>query len=292
MNDWDMLRTVLAVARGGTLSAAARVLGVNHATVSRQLVRAEAMAGQRLFDRLPSGLVPTAAGRVAMQGAEAVEAEVADLSRRLAAADPDAAGELRITVPPLLATCGLGADVAAFCRLHPGIAVTLLAGERTLNLHRREADLAIRIAEAPTESLWGRVVARQRAGWFATPDYLARYAAALAGDGAVPLVAFTGWGEPVPPAVLERHPGAEVAIRTDEMATALGLVRTGIGMLRLPLILASAEPGLIRVESLPLVDYPPVWALTHPDLRRVPRIAGFLRFIAERFAARAADFYG
>ncbi|MEO8530765.1 MAG: LysR family transcriptional regulator [Deltaproteobacteria bacterium] len=293
MKDWDHLRVVLALSRAGSLSGAAALLGVNHATISRQIARAEADAGQPLFDRLPSGMVMTPAGRHVAAHAEAIEVEVADLSRALLAQDASMAGELRVTIAPLLANAGFAADIAAFQAAYPAIELYLLGAERVLNLHQREADVAIRVAARPTESLWGRVIAHQRGGWFASASFLATHSAVLeSGAGDLPVISFTGWSDPVPDEVLARFSGVRVAARTDDMVTAISLASAGIGMVKVAHVLGAGQGNLQRVSQLALTDYRPVWLLTHPDLRRVPRVATFMTFIADRFAARAALFWG
>ena len=100
--DWDDLKFVLETARQGGLSGAARALGVNHATVARRIAAAEAALGVSLFDRRPSGYVPTRAGQDAVRTAEAFEVEHAALSRAVAARDAALSGPLTVTAPHLL----------------------------------------------------------------------------------------------------------------------------------------------------------------------------------------------
>lgn len=290
MQDWDMLRYVLAVAREGGLSGAARALGVNHATVSRALDRAEAAAGVRLFDRRATGLVPTEAGRVAADRAAAVEAEVLALDLALTARDERETGPLTVSLPPLMAASGLAGEIAAFLAAYPGVDLTLRGDNAIHDIHRRETEVAIRVTRSPAESLWGRQVTPQRAGWFATPEFIARHGPALKGGGPVPIVSMTVWDSPVPRSLAERVPGAFAALRSDDMVSAFALAEAGAAMVRMPNFLGVR--GLARVPGLPLVDYMPVWCLTHPDLRRVPRIAEFMRFVGEGFARRRALFMG
>ena len=154
MRDWDSLRYVLAIARDGGLSGAARALGVNHATVSRQLARAEEAAGTVLFTRLPTGLQPTEAGERAIVRAAAIEAEIMALDLELASTDDAWTGSLTVTVPPLVAATGFADDLAAYRAVYPRVDLTVLGTNEPLNLHRREADIAIRVSNAPPESLW------------------------------------------------------------------------------------------------------------------------------------------
>ena len=295
MTDWDSLRYILAVAREGGLSGAARVLGVNHATVSRQLAKAEDAAGVRFFTRLASGLQPTEAGQVAINHAEEVEARMVALDMALAARDETEEGELRITIPPLLADDHFAEDLKEFKALHPAIDLSIVGSTEVLNLHRREADVAIRVTRSPEESLWGRMMTAQRAGWFASPDFVERHAETLAGRGKdrqLPYVSFTAWAQNCPSALFAEMPNCTVAVRTDDMVSAMALARQGVGMVRASHFLGHADAGLVRVPGLELTDHIPIWVLTHPDLRHVPRVTEFMRFIAGRFSARRALYMG
>jgi len=292
MQDWDTLRYVLAVAREGGLSGAARALGVNHATVSRQLDRAETLAGTRLFDRRATGLVPTEAGYEAADRAAAIEAEVHALDLALTARDERATGKLTVSLPPLLAASGIAEDIARFCATYPGVDLTVLGDNAFHDIHRRETDVAIRVSREPSESLWGRVVAQQKAGWFASRAFLDRYGTAFRQGDEVPIVSFTAWSEPIPAAVRQVIPKARVAAVSDDMVSAVALCVAGIAAVRMPYFLGVRSAGLYPVPTLPLVDYIPIWCLTHPDLRRVPRIAEFMRIIGEGFAARRGLYLG
>lgn len=290
MNDWDVLRYVLEILREGGLSGAARKLGVNHATVSRQLAKAEARAGTALFVRLPTGLMPTEAGRLAGERAALIEEQVLALDLALSEHDRQTSGPLTVTVPPLLMQAGVAGDIASFCREHPGVAMTVLGSNDILNLHRREADVAIRVTREPAESLWGRVIARQKAGWFGSPDLLRRIGADPGSP--VPVISFKVWPAPLPEAVTAAFPGAHVAVETDDMITAQALARAGAGLLRTPCFMFRAGLGLERCKALALTSYAPIWVLTHPDLRRTPRVATFMRHLGTCFSARAGLYEG
>lgn len=292
MRDWDLLRVVLAVARHGGLSGAARALGVTHATVSRQLDKAEAEWGQRLFSRRPSGLAATEAGRAVVSRAEAVEAEILALDLTLAGQGAGEVGPLTVSVPPLIAGLGLGLEIAGFAADHPGVALRISASNDAADLHRREADVVLRVAHDPAPSLWGRVVARQRAGWFATGEFLEAHAPALKGTGPLSIIGFKGWENPVPKSLARVYPQAHSAIVVDDMSVAVALAEAGMGVVRMPHCLTERHPELVRVPGLPLVDYMPIWCLTHPDLREVARVRAFMRQIAQGFAARQPLFAG
>ena len=290
MNDWDLFRYILAIERHGGLSAAARALGVTHATVSRRLDQAEAQLGAKLFDRLPSGLTATAAGAAAAARAAAIETELLALD---AALTPDDEGPLSITAPPLALRTHLAADLRDFAEAHPRIALSVLSDNRVFDLHRREADLAIRVTKAPAESLWGRKLTDQRTGFFAAPTFVDQHAEALAGSGdQVPVISFAAWAAPLLGEIIEALPGAYVAARCDDMLAALGLAAAGLGLVRAPLFAGDANGGLKLVETLPLRDYAPVWILAHPDMRRTPKVRKAMQFLGERFAQASATYMG
>ncbi len=292
MRDWNDLRLILELARARSLAGAARALEVNHATVSRQLARLEARVGHRYFDRVPTGLRPTPEGEVAAARAEAMEVEAIALDLELAARAGEDRGVLRVTVPPLLADRAFAEDIAIWRAAHPRAELMILGDNRILNLHRREADIAIRIQNDPSETLWGRKITDQRAGLFATAEFVARHGAALSGQGGVPIIAFTAWDRPIAPAILAEVPNAQVAATCDDMLAAVSLVAAGIGFTRMPCFVSRAVPGLVRLPGTGLSAYPPVWVLTHPDLRRAPLVAGFLRLVAGRYSGRAAHYLG
>ena len=290
MQDWDVFRYLLAIHRHGGLSGAARALGVTHATVSRQLDRAEARLGAKLFDRMPAGLTATDAGAAAAAHAEAMEAELIALDLALT---PEEVGPLAITMPPLLAITHLAADLRDFARANPRIVLSVLSDNRVFDLHRREADLAIRVTRSPAESLWGRKLTEQRVGFFAAPELINAYTAALSGSGEpIPLISFTAWKTPVLTEIQQVLPGAYSAVTCDDMPAALGLAAVGMGIVRTPLCIGAAAPGLELIEGLPQRFSAPIWALTHPDLRRTLKVRRAMAFLAERYAQAAPRYLG
>lgn len=165
--DWDDLKYVLEVARCGGVTAAARRLGVNHATVSRRMGALEKQAGVRLFDRLPAGYSPTSAGLEAVRAAEAMESAALALDRTLARRDIRTEGTVTLTAPlMLLASVPFLQMVADLKKVQPGIVLRLIASIDLLNLHQREADIAIRSSERPDETLFGLKLTSIRAAQF------------------------------------------------------------------------------------------------------------------------------
>ena len=145
MIDWDDVRYFLAVARGGSVRAAAKRLGVNHATVLRRIAQLEERLGAQMFEKLPSGYRQTAAGEEVLELAIQMEASSHQLETRVLGRDQSARGLLRVTLPPFLATHLLMPDLADFARVHPDIEMEIASTGEVVNLTKREADVAIRI---------------------------------------------------------------------------------------------------------------------------------------------------
>src|SRR3979411_3263755 len=144
MIDWDDVRYFLAVARGGSVRAAAGRLGVNHATVLRRIAQLEERLGARMFEKLPSGYRLTAAGEEVLEVANQMEASSHQLETRVFGRDQSVRGLLRVTLAPTLATHLLMPDFADFARLHPDIEMEILSFGELANLNNREAADAIR----------------------------------------------------------------------------------------------------------------------------------------------------
>ena len=172
ISDWDTLRLLLAIDRHGGVSGAARALGVTHATVSRRLARAEEHAGQAFFERLPAGLRLTDVGRSVLSHAKRIEPELDSLERFLMSQEKGLHGPLRVTIPPLMMTDALSRDIADFVHAHPRIQLEFVGDNNLLNLHQREADVAIRVTNKPPETLWGRKLTDQSSGYYAATHWL------------------------------------------------------------------------------------------------------------------------
>lgn len=290
-DNWDDLRYFLAVAREGSLSGAARRLRVNHTTVLRRVAGLEATLGAALFEKLPSGYVLTAAGDGMLRAALKVEEDIAAVSRQLAGLDPRAGGLVRATTLDILAIYLLPRHVAAFRRNHPAICVEWLVGEASLNLTRREADVAIRATARPPEHLVGRRVSGMAFAAYASrglADQLglpsASTLAELAGapwaglDDSFEHTVMSRWlAEAVPP---ER-----IGWRSNSMTALIAATQAGIGLALLPCGVADGLADLRRVGPFFANAESGVWLLTHADLRQQYRVRAFIDAMTAAFAA-------
>src|SRR5215470_12004641 len=167
---WDELRTFIEVARDGSLSGAARRLGLAQPTVGRHIDGLEAALGVTLFTRSPRGLAATPAALALVPHVDTMAAAAAALTRAAAGEAAPDRGTVRVTasevMPPLL---------AAFHAGHPGIAVELALTNRTEDLARRDADIAVRMVRPTQSGLVARRIGASRIALYAHRDYLARF---------------------------------------------------------------------------------------------------------------------
>jgi len=274
--DWDDLRVVLAVARGGTLSEAAIALGVAHTTVSRRLRACEQALGVRLFDRMQDGLHPTAAGQDLAEVAERMEGEVFAVEGRIVGRDAELRGDLRISSLELLSRMCHPA-LASFVDRYPSVRVTITTPMDPVSLTRREADVALRLTARPPEGLVGRKVGALDFAPFASPALVERVGAA-APLAEYPWLSFDErLGHRWVDAWLKANaPGARIVARLDESTMLVrDLIEQGLGVFFLPTVEARLR-GLVQLQPAAAEHSMPVWLLTLPDLRHTSRVRAFL----------------
>lgn len=267
--DWSDLRTVLALARAGTMAAAARRLRVDPTTVARRIARTETRLGVRLFDRAEGACRPTEAGARAAAAAERMEAEADAVAEAVAGSDRRVAGTVRLTAVPLLVDRVLIPALPGLLARHPELTVELVAEPRALSLTRREADMALRLARPTGEQA---VVAR-RLGRLA----YAAYGPAGADPHSLPWIAYEDGMAELPPAkrtaaLAARDGGRLAAVRVNDGGGLLQAIRAGLGRGVLPCAVGDAATGLVRLDDPGAVFERELWLLTHPELRRLPRV--------------------
>jgi len=279
--EWDDLRIALAISRAGSLSGAARVLKLNHATVWRRLKGLEESLDIRLFERGPEGYVPTAAGDELRRAAEAMEGAADGLDRRLSGRDARLTGTVRLSALDSFALGLLPRHLARFRALHPGITVELAISSTLANLTRRDADVALRATNAPTGSLVGQRLAEVGMAVYASHDYLARNPFGpdwarhewVAPDEIFAHTAFAKF--------VEREAPGRAVLRADTENAMHAACAAGIGAAVLACFVGDGDPRLARLSpALPEFDHG-LWLLTHEDLRGAARIRAFLDFMAQ-----------
>ena len=284
MIDWDDVRQFLAVARVGSVRAAATRLGVNHTTILRRVAQLEHRLGTKMFQRLPSGYRLTEAGAEVLELARQMEASSLQLETRVLGRDQSVRGLLRVTLSRPLAAHLLMPDFAAFSRLYPDIEMDVIAATELANLTNREADVAIRVVydrktlplnlhglKGP-DVFGGVYMSRERlAGWRADTANPVRWIV-ISGHG------IPGW------ASAGQLPRAEVPFRTTDAQAQLAAVREGIGITTLPCFIGDADSQLTRVPGSDLHLYGTLWLLTQGETRKTKRVRLFTEFMARRLA--------
>jgi len=284
MIDWDDVRFFLAAARGGSVRAAAKSLGVNHATVLRRIAQLEERLGAQMFEKLPSGYRLTAAGQEVLEFADQMHASSQQLETRVFGRDQSVRGLLRVTLPPPLAAHLLMPDFADFVRLHPGIEMEILSSGELANLTNREADVAIRVVydrKALPLNLHGLMGPELFGGFYVSRDRLAERR-----TGALDFKSIVVIAQGVPGWAGEHEARAAGAhFKVTDFDAQLAAVRQGIGITALPCFVGDADPMLARVPGTDLHLYGPVWLLTHGDTRKTKRVRLFTEFVSRRLTA-------
>jgi DNA-binding transcriptional LysR family regulator len=287
MIDWDDIRYFLAVARGGSVRAAAERLGVNHATVLRRIARLEERLGAQMFEKLPSGYRLTAAGEEGLELAGQMEASSHQLETRVFGRDQSVRGLLRVTMAPPLATHLLMSDLADFARRHPDIEMEILSSGELANLTNREADVAIRVVydrKTLPLNLHGLKGPDLFGGVYLSRDRLAAWRA-----GALDPIRWIVIGVHGVPdwASAGEVPTTGVPFRTTDAEAQVAAARQGLGITTLPCFIGDADPLLARAPGTDVHMYGTVWLLTQGEARKTKRVRLFTEFLSHRLAAYA-----
>lgn len=290
MFDWNDLRHFLALARAGSMAAAAQTLGVNSSTVQRRVAALERVTGTQLVERSAHGYALTAQGQALLSEAASVEAEMYALHRRLATMDGSAQGRVRftslVTIGQRIIKSGL---LDRFHALHPGITVEMIMDQRIVDLTKGEADIALRGGGAGSEALVGLKIADLPWGIFASRAFVARYGpiSHIEDLMRVSIVELTDELEAVPAARwMKAHSDqSAVAARCSNIPSAVLAVKAGAGLAPLPAVHAAEDDDLVCVFGpVPSLSYP-IYLLAHRDLRKVLRVDAFFKFCSRELKA-------
>lgn len=288
---WDDQHAFLAVLEEGSLSAAARRLGVAQPTVRLRLEALERALGTTLFTRSSQGLLPTGQARALGDHVRAM-AHASGAFLRAAAAPSDAvAGVVRLSVAEMVGIEVLPPMLADLRAAHPGLAVELDLSNASANLAEQEADIAVRMHRPSQETLVARKAGEVALGLFAHRDYLERRGTpqqiedlthhdVIGPDRSVPDRALA---EAVfPPAAVARF-----VLRTDSHPAQLALARAGLGIAVVHRPVGLADERLRPVLPDLVVATLPLWIVTHRDLRHVPRVRAAFDHLVERLGLYA-----
>ncbi|SHG87956.1 LysR family transcriptional regulator [Cognatishimia maritima] len=286
MDNWDEIRTAYQVARHGTVSGAADVLGVHHATVIRHIDALETRLGVKLFQRHARGYTPTEAGQDMMRVGQATDDQFGQLEGRIKGRGNDVSGELVVTslanmsrlVTPVL---------AEFQAMHPGLMVRYLTDDRVFRLEYGEAHVAIRAGSTPQEP--DNVVqplVQMEVGLFATKDYVAQNGKPesledftkhrfVGNDNEKSRAPFLQWLSNV-------VPRENITFRATDANAMEQAVLSGAGIGFLPRWYQHNYSELEEVWPADPVWHGAVWLVTHVDLHRTVKVQSFLTYLKQR----------
>lgn len=276
MIDWQDLVHFASLARHGSLSGAARALGVDHATVGRRIAALERALGLRLIDRLPRSSPLTADGRAVAALVAGMEDSVEAIRRYARGAATSPASVVRISAPPSVAARLIAPGVVAFHQSHPGITLSLHGATGTLALDRGEADIAVRMTRPEEADLLVRRIGVMRFGLYATP------AVAVLPPGEWGFIGYDQALEHLTQQLWLRSllAGRPIIFRASDVFGQLEAARAGLGVVALPKFLGDADPALVRLPASVPSPSRDLWLVTYPDLRRSPAIRSVMDFLS------------
>jgi DNA-binding transcriptional LysR family regulator len=249
---WDDIRYFLAVARAGTLSGAARRLGVEHSTVARRIGQLEEAINAKLFHRLARGWALTAEGAELLHKARSVEEEITTFHRTASGMDT-LAGTVRISAPPLVLSHLIMPNLGDLAQSHPDLTLELVGERRDADLSRAEADLAVRLREPTEPDLIIRPLGAVTYGLFGLAREIerARLDRVFIGfDDSIPDLPQKSW--------LEAHAeGCRISVKANDMSVMLQAALAGVGIALLPEFLSRSHPKLKMLK----LDVPIIAAL-------------------------------
>lgn len=289
MDNWDEIRTAFQVARAGTVSGAAEVLGVHHATVIRHIDALEKRLGAKLFQRHARGYTATEAGEDLLQVAQTTEDQFSQLVGRIRGQGEEVRGQLVITSLPAMSS-RLVPVLADFQLEHPDLTVRYLTSDRLFRLEYGEAHVAIRAGAAPQEpdNVAQPFIVYQMA-LFAHKSYVARKGQ-LAGEADMINHRFVGSDEVAARAPFYKWldkmvPRENVRFQagSNEATSKAVLAGAGIGFMAVD-VGASYEDLVMQMPPRAEWDAP-IWLVTHVDLHRTPKVQAFLSFLKDKAKA-------
>lgn len=285
--DWDHIRVFLAVARVGRVAAAARRLGVQHTTISRQLAALETELGAPLFYRTAGGYLLTAEGENILAAAEDMEQSAVAIGARVSESVGKLSGRVRVWLPPEFASDWLAPQLPVFRKRYPELELLVLVGTRSLDLSRAETELAVQGSRPHQTGLVTSRIGKCAMRLYASKTFVGRRKLRIEDAESarnVPLLTYTSqlqllqkatWFQPVVAA-------ARVVMQSNSTHLLLASARAGVGVAVLPQFVARNYDDLVPVSDA--VADNDMWLVTHPEFRKdqkVRAVSDFLKEIAK-----------
>lgn len=294
--DWDDFRFVLAIVRGGSVSAAAKQLGVDHATVIRRVDRLEKHLSAKLFERRKTGYLLTEAGQRVADSAEAMESTIVANQEQVGGSVARLTGTVRIGAPDGFGTAFLAPRLAPFVDRYPDLDLQLVATARLFSLSKREADIAISLTMPKEGRIVGRKLLDYRLGLYAAPGYLGRFPEITSRQdltqhrfvGYIEELLFTPELDYLP----QVSPRISARFRSANLIAQVNATLSGFGIAVLPHFMASDYPQLVPVLPDEISITRTFWMLMHADSKDLARIRAVADYIGEIVERERALFAG
>jgi DNA-binding transcriptional LysR family regulator len=283
--DWNDLKAFLAVMRTGRLTAAAKLMKIDHSTLGRRIVRLEEALQTRLFDRLTVGYRPTAAGEQLLRETENIESLTIGLQSRLTNMTSELAGAVRVAAPEGFSTFFLASRIGQLTSTHPKIEFELIAGPSVVSLSKREADMAVTNICPQKGRLHALKLTDYELGIYASPSYLSN-SPKIQNKRDLLNHNFIGYMEDMLPtaehAYLNEINKAIVPnVRISNVFTQLAATQGGVGLCVLPYFMCASQPNLVRILPSDIRIFRSYWLVIHSDLRELPRVRATADFIID-----------
>jgi len=284
-----MARAFLAVIEAGSLSGAARALGLTQPTIGRQIEEFEAKLGVPLFTRSRRGVTPTAAALDIVPHAETMAASMTALRRAASGAAEEERGTVRLTASELMGAAVLPPILARFHEAHPGIAIELVLSNRVEDLLRHEADIAVRMVRPDQAALVARHIGPVPLSLYAHRAYVARRGlpSTLADAAGHTVIGFDAspWASDFLAAQGMPIIRDFFNLRTDSDLAQLAALKAGYGIAGCQDALARRDPDLVPVLPGAFRMMLDLWLVMHEDLRTSRRVRLLFDHLAAELAA-------
>ena len=280
--NWDDMRFVLAVAEQGSVAAAARILGVNHATVLRRIAGFETQHGLKVFERTPQGYQISADRRALIEAMREAGDALGQVEQLISHERPRLGHSIRVTstdafcqsiLPPILA--GLARQISS--------PIDILSGNSHLDFSRLQADITVRPTPSLPEELVGEMAGRFRFGIYRPKGI--KDTSWIGLSGAITRTTAADW-------LVRNVPRGEILLTGDSFTALAGLVAAGQGKALLPVFLGDGWNGIERVEVPEDIGSVPIWIASHSDLAASSRLAKARAYIVKELKKQGAALLG
>lgn len=289
--DWSLYRSFLAVMREGSLSAAARTLGMTQPSIGRHMDALEQALGVGLFIRAQGGLTPTPVATELLDAVETMAAAVQQAARVASGSREEERGTVRITASQLIGGEVLPALLTQYRQQHSQVTLELVLTNKSEDLLKREADIAVRMVRPTQQALLAKRLGRVDIGMYAHQRYARNHGLP---KSLLDLRHHTLIGADRDPtiAALAQQIGLPVsrddfAFRTDSDLAQLAALRAGMGIGGCQMGIARRDPALVPVLPDVMVFSLDMWLVTHSGLKSNKRVMGLFRFLSEALARYA-----